>query len=95
MRELYHREKSVDNTEQSGRAFTDLTSVLGEMMATRSGLAETVLARYAGCGSNSSLGTNRKERQRHRPTFVTESPGFLIEDTYPIALRSRGKEGEV
>ncbi len=29
------------------------------------------------------------------PTFIIESPGFLIEDTYPIALRSRGKEGEV
>ncbi len=29
------------------------------------------------------------------PTFIIESPGFLIEDTYTIALRSRGKEGEV
>jgi hypothetical protein len=32
MRELYHREKSVDNTEQGGRAFTDLPSVLDEMI---------------------------------------------------------------
>jgi hypothetical protein len=54
----------VDNTEQSGRALTDLTSVLGEMMATRSALAETALARYAGCGFQLLPGTNRNERQR-------------------------------
>jgi len=95
MRELYHREKSVDNTEQRGRAFTDLTSVLGEMMATRSALAETALARYAGCGFQLLPGHQQNERQRDRPTFVIESPGFLIEGTYPISLRSRGKEGEV
>ncbi len=95
MRELYHWEKSVDNTEQSGRAFTDLTSVLGEMMATRSAWPKPSSRATRGVGSNSSLGTIRNERQRYRPTFVIESPGFLIEDTYPIALRSRGKEGEV